>query len=100
MGSRLDFPTTLLAMQQMFPSEGTAAAYLRRTAPEIRGLIADWTGEHAYAVDLVLKDMIKRCRERKLLMTRPHEELRIEVAIMLTMQTMNFVHGTRHLVTV
>ena len=78
----------------------TAAAYLRRTAPEIRGLVADWTGEHAYAVDLVLKDMIKRCRERKLLMTRPHEELRIEVAIMLTMQTMNFVHGTRHLVTV
>ena len=78
----------------------TAAAYLRRTSPEIRGLVAEWTGEHAYAVDLVLKDMIKRCRERRLLMTRPHEELRIEVAIMLTMQTMNFVHGTRHLVTV
>jgi hypothetical protein len=78
----------------------TAAAYLRRAAPEIRSLVAEWTGEHAYSVDLVIKDMIKRCRELGLLMTRPHEELRIEVAIMLTMQTMNFVHGTEHRITV
>ncbi|MGD8414733.1 MAG: putative zinc-binding metallopeptidase [Candidatus Latescibacterota bacterium] len=78
----------------------TAAAYLRRTAPEIRSLVAEWTGEHAYTVNLVIKDMIKRCRELGLLMTRPHEDLRIEVAVMLTMQTMNFVHGTEHLVTV
>jgi hypothetical protein len=74
----------------------TAAAYLRRTAPDLRRVVAEWTGEHAYSVNLVIKDMIKRCRELGLLMSRPHEELRIEVAIMLTMQTMNFVHGTDH----
>jgi hypothetical protein len=78
----------------------TAAAYLRRTAPEIRRLVAEWTGEHAYSVNLVIKNMIKRCRELGLLMARPHEELRIEVAIMITMQTMNFVHGTEHRITV
>lgn len=74
----------------------TAAAYLRRTAPDLRRIVASWTGEHAYCVGLVIKDMIKRCRELGLLVCRPHEELRIEVAIMLTMQTMNFVHGTDH----
>jgi hypothetical protein len=74
----------------------TAAAYLRRTAPDIRNLVAEWTGEHTYSVNLVIKDMIKRCRELGLLMTRPHDELRVEVAVMLTMQTMNFVHGTDH----
>jgi hypothetical protein len=74
----------------------TAAAYLRRTAPELRRLVAEWTGQHAYTVNLVIKDMIKRCRELGLLMTRPHEELQIEAAIMLTMQTMNFVHSTEH----
>jgi hypothetical protein len=78
----------------------TAAAYLRRTAPEVRRLVSEWTGEHAYAVDLVIKDMIKRCKELGLLVTRPHEELKIDVAIVLTMQTMNFVHGTEHRVTV
>jgi hypothetical protein len=78
----------------------TAAAYLRRTAPDMRSLVAEWTGEHAYSVNLVIKDMIKRCRELGLLMTRPHEELRVEVAVMLTMQTMNFVHGTEHRITV
>ena len=74
----------------------TAAAYLRRTAPDLRRVVSEWTGEHAYAVNLVIKDMIKRCRELELLLTRPHEELKVEVAIMLTMQTMNFVHGTDH----
>jgi hypothetical protein len=59
-------------------------------------VVADWTGEHAYAVNLVIKDMIKRCRELKLLAVRPHEELRVEVAIMLTMQTMSFVHSIDH----
>jgi hypothetical protein len=74
----------------------TAAAYLRRTAPAIRRLVSEWTGEHAYAVDLVIKDMVKRSRELGLLVARPYDELKIEVAIMLTMQTMNFVRRTRH----
>ncbi len=74
----------------------TAAAYLRRTTADLRRVVAEWTGEPAYVVNLVIKDMRKRCRELGLLMTRPHEELRVEVAIMLTMQTMNFVHSTDH----
>lgn len=77
-----------------------AAGYLRRTAPELRSVVAEWTGEHAYSVNLVIKGMIKRCRELGLQMTRPHEEVRVEIAIVLTMQTMNFVHGTEHLITV
>jgi hypothetical protein len=74
----------------------TAAAYLRRTAPDLRRVVAEWTGEHAYCVHLVIKDMIRRCREMGLLVSRSHEELRVEAAVMLTMQTMNFVHGTSH----
>ena len=40
-----------------------AAEYLRRISPKLRQRVASWTGEHAYVVDLVLKDMIEQCRQ-------------------------------------
>ncbi len=73
-----------------------AAAYLRRIAPELRDIVARWTGEYSYTVNLVIKDMIRRSRELDLRVCRPESELKIEMAAMLTMQTMNFVYGTDH----
>ena len=32
----------------------------------VRGIVAEWTGTHAYTIDQVLQDMIDRCRELKL----------------------------------
>src|SRR5450756_2769210 len=60
--SRLDFPTTLLAMQQMFPSEGAAAAYLRAVRwPEgFACRFCGWNGE-PYAFEN--KSAILRCRK-------------------------------------
>jgi hypothetical protein len=75
-----------------------AAAYLRRIAPEMREIVARWTGEYNYTVGLVLKDMIIRCRELDLRVCRPESELKLELAVMLTMQTMNFVYSTDHTV--
>ena len=47
-------------------------------------------------MDLVLKDMIKRCRELDLRVARTEADLKAEAAVMLTMQTMNFVYSTEH----
>src|SRR5450756_386682 len=60
--SRLDFPTTLLAMQQMFPSEGAAAAYLRAVRwPEgFACRFCGWNGE-PYVFEN--KSAILRCRK-------------------------------------
>lgn len=73
-----------------------ASAYLRRMAPELRTIVARWTGEYNYTVDLVIKDMILRCRELDLRVGRPESELKADMAAMLTMQTMNFVYSTDH----
>lgn len=93
-------------LRRLFPTTETsaggpaAAAYLRRIAPELRQLVAGWTGEYNYTVDLVLKDMIKRCRELDLRVTSTEQELKLEAAVMLTVQTMNFVYSTDHIVAV
>lgn len=62
MSSRLDFPATLLAMQQMFPSEGAAAAYLRAVRwPEgFSCRFCGWNGE-PYVFEN--KPAVLRCRK-------------------------------------
>jgi len=73
-----------------------ASAYISRLAPELRDIVGRWTGEYNYTVDLVIKDMIKRCRELDLRVSRSESELKVEMAAMLTMQTMNFVYSMKH----
>jgi len=55
-----------------------------------------WTGEYQYTLDLVLKDMIGRCRELKLRVASPEKQLKTDFSILLTVQTMNYLHTGRH----
>ncbi|MBN2583992.1 MAG: putative zinc-binding metallopeptidase [Planctomycetes bacterium] len=69
----------------------TAATFLRRVAPQLRSLVAAWTGQYEYTIDQVLKEMITRSREMGLRVHRPKQQTTLEVAILLTIQTMNFL---------
>lgn len=73
-----------------------ASRFLRRIGPELRQRVASWTGEYAYTINLVLREMTQRCQELKLRVTRPESELKLEAAILLTMQTMNYLHSREH----
>ncbi|MBN1441155.1 MAG: putative zinc-binding metallopeptidase [Planctomycetes bacterium] len=73
-----------------------AAAFLRRIRPEIRRLVARWTGQYQYMIDQVLKDMIDRSRELNLFVHHPDEQTKLEAAILLAVQTMNYLHGGHH----
>jgi hypothetical protein len=73
-----------------------AATMLRRFAPELRNVVASWTGEYTYTVNMPLKDIIARCRELDLRVDRPVERVKLETAVMLTMQTTNFLHSSVH----
>ena len=44
----------------------TAHAFLRRHRKEIRELVARMTGDHQFAVDQVLKQIMSRCRQLRL----------------------------------
>ncbi len=74
----------------------TAAAFLRRIRSDVRRLVARWTGEYQYTLDQVLAEMIGRCRELKLRAAGPEERLKVDFAILLTVQTMNYLHTGRH----
>lgn len=72
-----------------------ASAFLRRNRADIRRLVSRWTGEYQFAVDQVLTDMIGRCRDLKLRAAGPERRLRMDAALMLTVNTMHFLQRRR-----
>jgi hypothetical protein len=74
----------------------SASGFLRRIRADIRQVVAHWTGEYQYTIDQVLGDMITRCRELKLRVNRPLRQVRRDALVMLTVQTMNYLHLGHH----
>lgn len=77
-----------------------AGQYLRRVAPRIRRVVAKWTDEYQYTVDQVLSEMTARCRQLKLRLDRPGNRATLDAAVLLTVQTMNYLHGGLHRVAI
>ncbi|MEK6798610.1 MAG: putative zinc-binding metallopeptidase [Planctomycetota bacterium] len=73
-----------------------AARFLRKSRAELRRTVARWTGEYQYTIDQVLREMIARCDELRLWVDRPVEESLRETFVLLTVQTMNYLHSGRH----
>lgn len=71
-----------------------ASKFLRRKRPEIRGLVARWTGEYAFTVDQVLKQIIGRCQELKL-RTPPGVDVSNDFAVLLTVHSMTYLYRVR-----
>jgi hypothetical protein len=74
----------------------TAARFLTKIRRPVRRLVSSWTGIYQYTVDRVLEDMIARCRELKLRLAVPEDQARHEFTVLLTVQTMNYLHSGRH----
>lgn len=71
----------------------TAASFLRKHRPALRDEVARWTGAHTYTIDQVLRDMIDRCKELKLRLAVPEAQAKREALMMITVQTMNYLHA-------
>jgi hypothetical protein len=74
----------------------TAARFLGKMRRPTRRLVASWTGIYQYTIDRVFENMIKRCNELKLRLAVPEEQARHEFTVLLTVQTMNYLHSGRH----
>ena len=70
----------------------SAAAFIRRIAPEIRSHVSYWTGESEYTLDQVLSEIIDRCAALGLYVSGNLPQLKTNVAIVLTMHTMTYMH--------
>ncbi|MCA9075984.1 MAG: putative zinc-binding metallopeptidase [Planctomycetaceae bacterium] len=77
-------------------SRPSAASFLRRIRRRLRRDVAEWTGHFQYTIDQVLAEMIQRCRDLKLRVDRPQEEVERDVLVVLTMHTMNYIQDESH----
>ena len=73
-----------------------AAKFLTQSRREVRRLVASWTSAYQYTIDQVLEDMILRCRQLNLHLTKTEERTQQDFGVLLTVQTMNYLHGGRH----
>lgn len=74
----------------------SAASFLRRMRPRIRETVARWTGESAYTVDLVVKEMIERCKELKLRRASPELRCREDASVLVAVQATKLLHRVPH----
>jgi hypothetical protein len=79
-----------------FKKHPAATRFLRRVRREVRRLVSSWTGAYQYTVDQVFEDIVERCRELQLRLAVPETQAKMDFAILLTVQTMNFLHSGRH----
>jgi hypothetical protein len=73
-----------------------AARFLSRVRPQVRRMVATWTGAYQYTIDQVLGEIIQRCRELNLRLTVSEEQTTLQFAVLLTVQTMNYLHSGQH----
>ncbi len=79
-----------------FKDRMTAAQFLTRLRKPVRKLVANWTGIYQYTIDQVFEDMIARCHQLSLRLAVPEEQARVEFTVLLTVQTMNYLHSGGH----
>jgi hypothetical protein len=65
----------------------SASAFLRERRPELRRLVANWTGQRPFVVDEVLKGLVWRSRELGLRLARSERETSEGAAILVTLHT-------------
>jgi hypothetical protein len=73
-----------------------AARFIARVRRDVRRMVANGTGEYQYTIDQVIEAMTKRANDLNLRLTMPEERAKIDFIVMLTVQTMNYLHSGRH----
>jgi len=73
-----------------------AARFIARVRKDVRRMVAGWTGEYQYTIDQVLEAMMKRANELNLRLKGPEDRAKLDFLVLLTVQTMNYLHSGRH----
>jgi Putative zinc-binding metallo-peptidase len=73
-----------------------AARFIARVRKDVRRMVASWTGEYQYTIDQVIEAMTRRANELNLRLTAPEERAKLDFLVLLTVQTMNYLHSGRH----
>jgi hypothetical protein len=71
----------------------SAAAFLRRHRRRIEQLVAKWTRDYRPALEVVLDDMTRRCRELDLRAVGPERQLLIDFSLLLMARTVDSLYS-------
>jgi len=74
----------------------SAARFLQRIKPDLRKMVSRWTGEYQYTIEQAIDDIIARCRELRLRLVKSPERSKTDSIVMVTVQTMNWLHDGNH----
>src|SRR3954454_2187471 len=86
----------LFSADPVYQGNMKAARFIARVRRDDRRMVASWTGEYQYTIDQVLENMVTRCKELNLRLAAAEGRTKLDFTIMLTVQTMNFLHSGRH----
>jgi hypothetical protein len=86
----------LFSADEAFVKNATAASLIHRKRKLIRATVSRWTGAYQYTIDQVLDAITQRCSELNLRITCGEEEAIKQFTVLLTVQTMNYLHSGRH----
>jgi hypothetical protein len=73
-----------------------ASRFINGIRKEVRRSVAHATGVYQYTIDQVIEEMTERCDELGLRLAAPPETAKTEFTVILTVQTMNYLHSGRH----
>jgi hypothetical protein len=79
-----------------FSKNELASRFIKRKKRHFRSVVSRWTGTYQYTIDRVLDAMIVRCSELGLRLMLPEDETIKQFSVLLTVQTMNYLHSGRH----
>jgi hypothetical protein len=75
------------------PRAELASRFIRRHLTDIRRMVTRWTGEHAFTIDHLLRDMIGRCRALKLRVDGTDQDVLVDFAGMVAVRSVHFLYS-------
>jgi hypothetical protein len=70
-----------------------ASTFLRENGPEIRRMVAKWTGQYQLTLDALLAEMIARCRVLKLRAPGSDRRMIVDFTVLLTAKTVQSLYS-------
>ena len=86
----------LFSAHSDFKKNKSAAQFIRGKKRYLRSVVSYWTGIYQYTIDKVLDAIIERCIHLDLKLIVSEEATLQQLVVLLTVQTMNYLHSGRH----
>jgi len=86
----------LFSNEDAYRRNRRASRVIASVRRDVRRLVAEWTGAYQYTIDRVIGDMIERADELGLRLKFPEDRTKLDFTMLVTVQTMNYLHSGRH----